>query len=91
MRNKPLTVSMENGCLLISIGIDTLEHVVKHCPEFDDVAPMPELADIDVLCSDIIQELEREEEDGTTPVHRLLDKAIYAAMENGSEGFSDTE
>jgi hypothetical protein len=30
--------------------------------------------------------LSKEEEDGSTPVHRMLDKAAMDAIENGAEG-----
>ena len=34
----------------------------------------------------ILQELRHEEEDGTTLVHIMLDKAAERAVENGAEG-----
>ena len=37
----------------------------------------------------MLRELQREEEDGTTPVHRLLDRVGVAALEQGSEGIAD--
>lgn len=38
----------------------------------------------------MVRVLEAEEEDGTTPVHRLFDDAMLHALENGEDGFRET-
>ncbi|WP_299663900.1 hypothetical protein [uncultured Ruegeria sp.] len=44
--------------------------------------------DFEQLAPDLVKELNREEEDGTTLIHRALDSAVVAASENGSEAFA---
>ena len=44
--------------------------------------------DFDGLAPDLVTELNREAEDGTTLVHRALDAAVIEASENGSEAFA---
>ena len=41
-----------------------------------------------MAANDIAVELKREEEDGTTAVHKMIDKAAFDAWENGGEGFA---
>lgn len=38
---------------------------------------------------DMIRELNAESEDGSTPIHYLLDRAVIDASEGGSEGVDD--
>jgi len=39
----------------------------------------------------IVEALGREEDDGTTPLHRLFDDAMLAAIEDGCEGVEEYE
>lgn len=41
------------------------------------------------FAEEIVNELTKEEEDGTTPVHLMIDKAMEDAIENGCEGVSE--
>lgn len=78
---KDLKVRIEKGQLIISIGIDTLAFA------FDNGEYAYELfkvSNIKGFAKDVLYELLREEEDGTTPVHRLLDEVCNEAAEQGS-------
>jgi hypothetical protein len=87
----PLKVEVENDQLVIRIGINTLAIAAENCPEFyqENDPPYVTVSDPLELANDVVRELSREQEDGTTPVHLLLDRAILAAFENGSLGFDD--
>lgn len=39
----------------------------------------------------VVRALNDEDEEGTTPVHTLLDKAVISALEEGEEGFEGGE
>lgn len=39
----------------------------------------------------VVEALGREEDDGTTPLHRLFDNAMLAAIEDGCEGVEEYE
>ena len=85
----PLKVRITGGVLTISIGVETLKYVAEHHEEFwqpqtDKYALV--VSNVNQFAKDVRNELEREEEDGSTPVHLMLDKAIYQAVEQGSEG-----
>lgn len=42
----------------------------------------------DQLAKDIIDQMNSEDEDGTTPIHRLLDQAVIEASESGADAFA---
>lgn len=89
-RNQQLEVKNEDGVLNISIGVDLLVHAITQGSDF---WPEDELTvtDADVFASEIARELESEQEDGTTIVHLMLDKAAENALNNGCEGVDEIE
>lgn len=88
--DKPLIVEFDGDCLNISVGKNILIHALKYGLESYLMGDV-EVTDIDGFVKDIVRELEDEEEDGSTPVHRMLDKAGYSAIEQGSEYVEYTE
>lgn len=79
-----LEVKLDNGRLVISVGIGIMAHAIQAA---EQSSPWPEDWYIESprgFAADIVRELLREEEDGTTPVHRMLDKAAESALEAGS-------
>jgi len=94
-RDEPLSVKVDGGRLVISIGVDTLAWATRHAEhlmEYDEKSGEflgYVISDPDEFARDVVIELEQEEEDGTTPVHLLLDKATEAAINNGSLGVAE--
>ncbi len=43
------------------------------------------------FANEVVRELNAEAEDGTTPIHELFDRAMAAAIENGSEWYEFPE
>ena len=82
----PLEVLIEGNRLLISIGLSTLAFAVTHRPDEDNIYRI-----IDPLAAgrEIARQLRDEDEEGTTAVHRMLDKAAWDAWENGGKGFEE--
>lgn len=88
-RNIPLRCRVVDRVLTIEIGIDTLKCAAERHdgfwqPETDRCslvvsAPEP-------FADDVLAELLAEGEDGSTAVTKMLDAAIAAAVEDGSEG-----
>ncbi len=89
-----LDVSIVGGELMIRIGVKTLAVCAEQSPvpEFSDFDEgtgkelRPTVTDPAVFASEVLRELLYEQEDGTTPVHELLDRAMLDAVENGAEG-----
>ena len=85
-RDQALTVEIEGGRLVISIGVDALMIAVEGG---DDWLEGWKILDADTFASEIADALENnEQEDGTTDIHLAIDKAATYAIENGSEAVS---
>lgn len=90
----PLSVGVEDSQLVIRIGIGTLAFATECCPLLAGDAidpPYVKVADKKMLAEDVLRALSDEEEDGTTPVHRLLDEAILEAYAQGSLAFDEPQ
>jgi hypothetical protein len=88
-QNTPLRCRVVGSVLTIEIGVDTLKKAAERHesfwqPETDKYAVV--VSNATQFAKDVRDELNREEEDGSTPLHILLDKAIEEAANNGSEG-----
>ena len=86
---QPLCVEVHDGKLVISVGIDTLAFAAEHCNRFYDGhkdAYTMRVTDKSVFAREVVRALLREEEDGTTLVHVLLDDAFEAAVGDGCDG-----
>ncbi|TVV75565.1 hypothetical protein [Sphingomonas solaris] len=88
-QDQQLSVEIVDGRLLISIGTGLLVHAVTNGSDFWDEVELV-VTDPEAFAAAIAAELEHEEEDGTTPVHRMLDKAAERAVENGCDGVDET-
>jgi hypothetical protein len=75
----PLCCKLRGGVLQIEVGLSRLNGNERHptIPEMKIVSPR-------VWGEDIIRELEREEEDGSSLLTNLFDNAITAAFDYGS-------
>jgi len=89
---KHLSVKIAKGVLTISIGMATLANAIRFNPDlaaWDEVTGdelLSEITDVTLFGKELVRALESEEEDGTTPVHLMLDAAALSAIENGAEG-----
>jgi hypothetical protein len=80
-KDQPLRVDIKGGVLSISVGIKTVAWAAENPP--DGYEPV-QIVDVKEFAEDVRRELLREEDDGTMPVHTLLDKAIEEAINQGS-------
>ncbi len=70
--------------IVIIIDCNTLPYVLDFYNETHD--SHLKLENLEELLRDILYELNNEEENGDTLIHKMLDKAFFRAIENGSEG-----
>lgn len=84
------TVAVEGDQLVIRITTECLLHAVACAPEWPvDYRGDPiSIQNGTLLIQEIIHELQREDEQGTNQMHRLLDQAALDAINNGSEAVS---
>lgn len=85
MANKdlPLKVDIVGGLVTVTIGVSSLCTAVAAGSTFP---PEGQFTDEYAFARAVVTELAREDEDGTTPVHRLLEMAAVEAVEEGAEG-----
>lgn len=80
-KDQVLKCEIVNDVLTISIGVSTLCFAVQNSDDWDG----GEITNEAEFAKDILEELESESENGTTPVHSLLDTAANNAADSGSE------
>jgi hypothetical protein len=76
---------IEDGSIVIRIGIDCLPAIVSGGPHSDNI----EVVDANLFATELVLTLQEEAEDGTTLVHRMFDSAILRAYENGADGVKE--
>ena len=92
----PLEVKIEKGALVVRIGIETLAHAVT----YSDWANLYEettgeyirnfaIVDAPQFASDVLHEMLREREDGSTPLSDFIDKMSQEAIDQGSLGLHE--
>jgi hypothetical protein len=86
-RDQGLTIEIVDGRVMISIGIDALIFAVKGSEMWEEQLENQRgwsIGNEDGFAQDIVAELEDEQEDGTTEVHLMFDRAIQRAFDQGS-------
>lgn len=84
--NSPLTVELKDKKLQISVGINTLAKFLD-----TDRLGGYEIVNNEKFALDLIRQLLEEDDEGTTPVHLMLDEAANEAIDNGSEWVKEVE
>lgn len=84
--NDLLDVKVVDGKLTITMGVDAFITLVTLGGAFDTFPDDPIVTDKKAFVQSIVDRLLYEEEDGSTPVHRMLDQAAIDAVEDGCEG-----
>lgn len=84
-----LSCAAFNGGIVITLPAAAFKTAAEHHPDLwngVDDSPSVKITDQALFVKEVVRELYREEEDGSTLIHYMFDKAIYAAIENGCEG-----
>lgn len=80
------------GKLVISLRIGTLAHAARNSEHFfncaESGAPI-KITDETVFATSVAHALNREEEDGSTPITRMLDEATEWVSEQGEDGLEE--
>ena len=86
-RRQQLQCVVEGDRLVISIGVNLTAFAIQLAEHSWD--PTWEITDIEGFVGDMADCLLYEGEDGTTPIHRMLEAAAIAAVEWGSENMRE--
>lgn len=88
---RPLQVHVENGELVIAIGIQTLAHAASYADwanpydeAKDDYLRTFAITDAQEFAKDVTRMMLHEREDGSTPLSDFLDAMMAAAVDDGS-------
>lgn len=81
------TAAVEGNQLVIRITTECLLHAVTCSSQWpvNEAGSPISINDGPLLVQEIIHELQREDEQGTNPMHRLFDEAALDALNNGSQ------
>lgn len=88
----PCAAVIEGDWVVIAIHKSNILSAVSLHPELEqydeelDKYVSPIITDLDLFIQDVVNALNQEAEDGSTPITHALDEAILEAVENGSEG-----
>ncbi len=93
-KDTPLSCIIEDGQLVIRIGVDVVAFIVNDhqsaCPAASNKDGFV-IKDPNGFAEDVVRELNSEREDGSSILTDLLDKAIESAKNNGSASQEECE
>jgi hypothetical protein len=79
----PLKVEVHDGQIVISIGISTLAYA-QHFRQWNTGQVGYAVTDEKAFAEDVVNAMQREEEDGSSPLNDFMDAACDAAADDGS-------
>lgn len=79
--------AIDGNEIVIRVKISALKTAFEAHP--NGIAEDFRITSLRTAAESLVRCLNREEEDGTTPVHRLFDDAFDEALEQGEEGFTE--
>lgn len=89
MKDKQLTITLEDDQLKISIGVDLLQHACEIGRAYG--LGNIKITDKKEFLNGLVRELEREDADGGTLLYRAFDSAVSEMLENGEPGVDHYE
>lgn len=85
--NAPLSARIENGQLVISVGVKTLAFAASNSPE--QYMAGWKITDADGFAKDVLADLLSESENGEHTISRMLDQACGNAADQGSQHLAE--
>lgn len=83
------TAVIEDGNIVIRVPIDALQHVLDGSNPCYQLAERYRVADPAVFATELCRSINREDERGETPFHKMFDAAMEYAIDQGCEGLED--
>lgn len=80
---------IEGDAMLIRLPIDYLPQVVEGAWALNAMPVRMQITDAGAFAKELVRVLNREDEQGTTMIHRMMDSAIVEALEQGAEGIEE--
>lgn len=80
---------IKDGWILIGVPITNLGAALEGAWACGENTPRYRVTDADAFAKEVVSELNRESETGTTMIHQMFDKAMYEAIDQGGEGVEE--
>lgn len=80
---------IEKGEIVIRIAVGALPTAYQAGIDLGVHEPGFKIANARAFAKDLVRALNDEDEEGTTPIHRLFDAAMDEAIEQGAEGVEE--
>jgi hypothetical protein len=77
---------IEGGDIVIRVAIEALPNAVKYGSDLMAIDPPLKITNAKVFAKELVSALNEEDEDGSTPIHKLFDQGVMDAAEAGAEG-----
>jgi hypothetical protein len=83
---------IEDGSIVIRVAIEALPTIIEGVGALWNSEGNPgfKITNVEEFAADLVRALNNEEEDGTTPIHTMVDAAIFDAIEQGALGVEET-
>lgn len=82
---------IERKSIVIRVPIPALPMIVEGAWATNNWDTRWKVTDPEAFAKEIVHTLNQEDERGTTAIHRMFDRAIVAAVEDGAEGIDEHE
>ncbi len=82
---------IEKGAIVIRVTIDSLPMVAEGAWALGALDTRWKVTDAALFAQDLLLALNDEDEEGTTPIHKLFDAAINEALNQGAQGIEEHE
>lgn len=79
------TAIIEYGSIVIRVDIATIQTVMDGGYSCNAYPERYKVTDTAAFAKEIVRELNSEDEEGTTPIHKLFDAAINEAINQGAQ------
>ena len=77
---------IEDGVIVIRLAVDAIPSAVRGGVDMMAIDPPFRVTNAKAFAKDVVRALNDEDEDGTTPIHRMFDAAFNEAAEWGADG-----
>ena len=90
MKNRGEAI-IEDGSLVIRVSLEALPMVLDGAWAMNKLDHRYKITDASEFAKELMHALNREDEQGTTPVHEMFDDAIIYCIEQGAFGIDEHE
>lgn len=80
---------IEDGCIVIRLPLANISAALEGARASGHQDGRYIVTDAAVYAKEVVLELNKESEDGTTPIHLLFDKCMYEAIDQGAQGVEE--